>query len=238
MRRTLLIALVAGAALGGCVARVGTLPASDATAPESFPDQVYRQGAARGDAILVVDPAASLVAIEVRRAGSLARLGHDHVIASHDVHGYVWPKGGRADLYVRLDRLVVDEPDLRRVAGFDSEPSPDAIAGTRHNMLEKTLDADRFPFAVIAVRGVDRTAFDGDMPPQRDIDVSITLHGALRSLRVPVALERSGDALQVSGTLTLAQTAFGITPLSVLGGAIQVQDQVDVRFRIRANPPH
>jgi polyisoprenoid-binding protein YceI len=76
------------------------------------------------------------------------------------------------------------------------------------------------------------------MPPRRDIDVSITLHGTLRRMRVPVALERSGDGLQVSGTLTLAQTAFGITPLSVLGGAIQVQDQVDVRFRIRTEPPH
>ena len=43
MRRALLITLVAGTALAGCVARVGTLPASDATGPESFPDQVYRQ---------------------------------------------------------------------------------------------------------------------------------------------------------------------------------------------------
>ena len=28
---------------------------------------------------------------------------------------------------------------------------------------------------------------------------------------------------------------FGITPLSVLGGAIQVQDEVQMRFRIRAS---
>lgn len=238
MRRALLTALLASAVLAGCVPRVAQLPVGDATVPEFFPGQLYRQASTRGEAILVVDPAASLVAIEVRRAGSLARLGHDHVIASHDVHGYVWPGAGRADLYVRLDRLVVDEPQLRQAAGFDTVPSPDAIAGTRHNMLEKTLDADRFPFAVIAVRGVDRTAFDSGSTSQRDADLTISVHGTNQSMRIPVTLERSGDALQVSGTLALAQTAFGITPIAVLGGAIQVQDQVDVRFRIRAEPSH
>ena len=238
MRSSLLIALLASVALAGCVPRVAQLPARDATVPESFPEQLYRQAAARGDAIHVVDPATSLVAIEVRRAGSLARLGHDHVVASHDVHGYIWPTAGRADLYVPLDRLVVDEPELRRAAGFDTEPSADAIAGTRLNMLEKTFDAARFPFAVIAVRAVDRKAFDSALPSPLDIDVSITVHGTQRRVRVPVMLERAGDALQVSGTLTLAQTAFGVTPMAALAGAIQVQDQVDVRFRIRTQPAY
>jgi hypothetical protein len=32
----------------------------------------------------------------------------------------------------------------------------------------------------------------------------------------------------------LKQTDFGVTPLSVLGGAIQVKDEVSVRFAIRA----
>ena len=52
----------------------------------------------------------SRIVIEVRRGGTLAQLGHDHVVVSHDVAGYVAPAEGRADLYVRLDRLVVDEP--------------------------------------------------------------------------------------------------------------------------------
>jgi len=35
--------------------------------------------------------------------------------------------------------------------------------------------------------------------------------------------------------MTLDQTAFGITPFSVLGGAVAVLDRLDVRFRIRAD---
>jgi len=34
--------------------------------------------------------------------------------------------------------------------------------------------------------------------------------------------------------MSLNQTDFGITPLSVLGGAIQVQDKLDLRFHIVA----
>ena len=59
---------------------------------------------------------------------------------------------GRADLYVPLDTLVVDEPALRAEAGFDTQPSAADIAGTRRNMLEKVLEADRYPFALIAVK--------------------------------------------------------------------------------------
>jgi hypothetical protein len=36
--------------------------------------------------------------------------------------------------------------------------------------------------------------------------------------------------------LTLRQTDFGIAPLSVLGGAIQVKDAVDLSFRLHARP--
>ena len=40
--------------------------------------------------------------------------------------------------------------------------------------------------------------------------------------------------MSVTGSLTLPQTSFGITPYSILAGALQVQDEVDIRFRIRA----
>ena len=98
-----------------------------------------------------VDPARSLLLIVVRRGGALAQFGHDHVVASHDVAGYIAPDEGRADLYVPLDALVVDEPALRAEAGFDTQPSAADIAGTRRNMLEKVLETSRHPYALIAV---------------------------------------------------------------------------------------
>ena len=162
--------------LVACVPRPAERAASPATGPDGSPEQAYVRDAAAGRPVFRVDPASSIIVVEVRRAGSLARLGHDHVVASHDVRGYVEPDAGRADLYVALDRLAVDEPALRKHAGFDTEPTAEAIAGTRRNMLEKTLETDRYPYASIAVhRSAGATA----------ADVSIALHGTTRTMRVP-----------------------------------------------------
>lgn len=230
MRRRTALALAA-AILASLVAGCATVetspaPAGGARLPADFPEDAYRQAAAQGRAVYRIDPAASLVSIEVRRGGSLARLGHDHVVASRDVAGFVAPSDGRADLAVPLASLTVDEPALRAEAGFDTQPSASDIAGTRANMLGPVLDAERYPYALIAIRAAG--AASGSMM------VAITLHGVTRSFDVPVELEVSRVALVASGRLSLDQTAFGIVPYSLLGGAIAVQDRVELRFGIRA----
>lgn len=224
-----LTALIAVALLSACAPPISRLPPAAASRPADFPEQAYRQAAAQGRAVYDVDPASSIVVIEVYRGGSLPRLGHDHVVASHDTQGYVLPDAGRADLFVGLDRLVVDEPDLRAEAQFDTQPSPADIAGTRRNMLGgSVLDAARYPFARVRVTGVTGNGDD------RAASVAITLHGMTRDLRIPLRMRTSADEIDVSGRLTLRQTDFGIVPLSVLGGAVQVKDAFDLRFRIRA----
>ncbi|MEO8303309.1 MAG: YceI family protein [Betaproteobacteria bacterium] len=195
--------------------------------PPGFPGAYYRATAAQGARVFSIDPAESLLVIEVYRGGSLARLGHDHVVASHDVQGFIAPGIGRADLYVPIDRLVVDESRLRAQAGFDTQPSVEDIAGTRRNML-KALDADQFPFAVINVDGAQNASGTAEGR------VTLTLRGVGRSFQVPIRTEITSGAVSAVGRLTLKQTDFGITPLSVLGGAIQVQDEVSLRFSIRA----
>jgi len=183
---------------------------------------------ARGAPLFAIDPASSIVVIEVRRAGSLARLGHDHVVASHDVQGFVAPNQGEADLYVPLDRLSVDEPSLRAEAGFDTAPTEADIAGTRRNMQTRVLEVGRHPFAQVSFRHARPTAAD-------DVgDVAISLHGVTHLVRLPLEIESKDDEIVVSGSVSLKQSDYGITPLSILGGAIQVADEVRLRFRIVA----
>jgi hypothetical protein len=196
--------------------------------PPEFPEGEYQQALKGGKPVYKVDPAASLVVIEVRRGGSLARLGHDHVIASHDATGYVAPGEGRADLYIALARLVVDEPDLRREAGFDTQPTESDIEGTRSNMLTHVLEAETYPFAVIAVKDADPKQKKGTL------SVAITLHGNTRTFKVPSEVESDDKAIAVSGKLAFNQSDFGITPYSLLGGAIAVKDGLQLRFSIRA----
>jgi hypothetical protein len=196
--------------------------------PPEFPEAHYREALAQGKPVFRVDPASSLVVIEVRRAGTLANLGHDHVIASHDLGGYVATEEGRGDLYVPLGRLAVDEAPLRAEAGLDTQPTESDIAGTRANMLGKVLEADRFPFALIQVSGVHAGK------PDAAIDVTLMLHGTTRKLHVPTQIEAGADRVTVTGKLSFDQTDFGITPYSILGGAIAVRNRVDLKFHIQA----
>ena len=124
--------------LSSCMPHISsTTVIESAQAPADFPDSEYRRAAANGANVLRIDTRHSIVTIIVHRGGMLARLGHDHVVASHDVIGWVDLDSGRADLYVPLEKLSVDEASLRTEAKFTTQPSAGAIEGTRNNMLEK-----------------------------------------------------------------------------------------------------
>ena len=222
-----LLAALVTALLASCAQPVRE-PAPVPGVPPDFPEAYYREAMSRGRPVYRIDPAASLVAIEVRRSGSLAHLGHDHVVASHDVAGYVAPGEGTAHLYVPLARLVVDEPALRAQAGLDTQPTEADIAGTRANMLEKVLETERYPYASIRVSGADPRR------PESTIAVALTLHGATRTLQVPVRIESGPDRLTVTGRLSFDQTDFGMRPFSILGGAVAVRNRVDLAFRIHS----
>src|SRR5881397_1579981 len=220
-----LAAALLSTVLAGCAPLLRGPVQAPAAPPAYFPEGYYREALGRGKSVFRVDPRESLVVIEVRRAGSLARLGHDHVVASHEVGGYVAPDEGRADLYVALWRLAVDEAALRTEAGFDTQPAESDVEGTRANMLGKVLEAEKFPFALIRVSGADAS--------QRDVTLSveITLHGSTRTLRAPARIDAAAGEMSVIGRLSFDQTDFGITPYSLLGGAIAVKNGVELRFR-------
>src|SRR2546429_6974197 len=116
--RAVVTATLLSAVLEGCVPLLRGPAPAPAAPPADFPEAYYREALAQGKPVFRVDPAESLVVIEVRRAGSLARLGHDHVVASHELGGYVAPDEGRADLHVDLARMHVDEPAPRKQAGL------------------------------------------------------------------------------------------------------------------------
>jgi polyisoprenoid-binding protein YceI len=182
---------------------------------------------AAGPKILHIDPQRSLIAITVRRGGAFARFGHDHVVASHTLSGQVDLARRRTDFQFRLDQMTVDEADLRRQAGLDTQPGADAIEGTRHNMLTKVLDAEHYPLAQI----------HATLPaPGQPLQAAITLHGVTRTLPLPVTWRAGASELAVEGTLTLRQTDFGLVPYSLMGGALAVQDQMELRFTIIARP--
>jgi polyisoprenoid-binding protein YceI len=184
----------------------------------------YRARATSGVAVYAVDPGASMVTVTVRRAGLMARLGHDHVVASRTLAGHVAPGAGSADVSFRVDQMSVDEPQLLRDAGIARQPSPQAVEGTRTNMLGPVLEAQRYPLVTLHAEG------------QADdrLRVAVTLHGTTRWLALPATVRVDAAQVIASGTAHLKQTDFGITPFSVGGGLLSVQDELEVRYHIVA----
>ena len=221
--RNRLSALALALALAGCA----TPPRQPVTAPitQAAPDTAtwYLAAQAAGTPVYRIDADASLVTIFVHRGGPMARFGHDHIVASHTLSGYAAPSANRADLRLRLDEMTVDEPALRRAAGLATDPDADAIAGTRTNMLTRVLDAEHYPEVLLHAER------EGEQ-----LRLAVTLHGQTRNYLVPATVVEDAASVTASGALTLRQTDFGVTPMSVMGGAIVVEDALDLQFSLVA----
>jgi polyisoprenoid-binding protein YceI len=86
------------------------------------------------------------------------------------------------------------------------------------------LEAQRYPMVTLHA---ERLA-DGRLR------VAVTLHGATRWLALPAAIQVDAAQVNASGTARLKQTDFGVTPFSVGGGLLAVQDELEVRYHIVA----
>lgn len=234
-----IVVLVACGFVVGCAAP----PAADfpisLPEPADFPHARYEAARLRGEPVYEIDAKQSMIQVYAYRAGSLSRMGHDHVIASRGVGGFVLVArnaGGReavvqADLFMSLYSMTVDDEDLRAEAGFGTKISERARVGTRSNMLA-SLDAAEFPLVTLHIEGVleNRESIAAKIP----LRATIALHGVSMTIEVIADVSMDADSIQAEGHFTLRQSDFGIKPHSALGGALSVRDELDITFRIGA----
>jgi hypothetical protein len=223
-------------------------PKSPGASPE-LQAQVPDQGSS--GTIYRVDETQSELRILVYRAGPLARLGHNHVVVNRRLRGTVnvASAAGAAGaagasafwLSVPSAAFDVDDAQARAEEGADFAAAvPDeAKSGTLQNMLSAAvLDAAEFP--TITVKSVavatGATAAAGAIEATRSMVASVTVGvaGHESTFDVPFALQMDSGRLSATGTLELRQSALGVTPYSLMLGALQVQDQMTVKFKIVA----
>jgi len=229
MRKFLRIGLITLASLlsAGCPRPVRPpTPAAPPTAPAAE---------TRGAALYVVNPAESLVLIHVYRGGALARLGHNHVVASKSLRGRIWihpalPRSG-FELAFPVAQLIVDDPELRASAGpeFQSSIKEADKDGTRKNMLRpEVLDAERYPEVTVRSLRIEGA------PQAPKITARLTIRDASRDLEIPAKIAREADRLRATGAFDIRQTDFGMKPFSVGLGALEVQDRLHIKFDVVA----
>lgn len=177
----------------------------------------------------------SQLTVLVYRDGRLANLGHNHVISSDDLHGEIYLadalQNSAFEIRLPVMTMVVDAPQNRANAGddFPRELDPDAISGTRANMLgEQQLDAEMWPEIVLrsrVMRGV---------LPDYTVQVDIAVRSRIHSLEIPVHVVVTGDRIIATGSFSVNQTDLGLEPFSVMMGALTVRDQLDINFSLVA----
>lgn len=188
--------------------------------------------------VVAYEVAASDVTIRVYRDGPLARLGHNHVIASTALSGRIEladpVTASTLDLSLPLGSLQVDDPARRAAAGADF---PGTLTeadreGTRRNMLGPALlDAARFP--VVRLTSVSVEQREGTLYVTTRVDVA----GRTSEIVVPVVMEIRDGTLSAHGAFTVTHAELGLTPFSVGLGALRVGDGIEVAFTLTARRP-
>ncbi len=182
-----------------------------------------------------IDATRSELRVLVYRGGSLAALGHNHVIVDSAISG--WVRSGEAlrdssfHLQLAPADFAIDPPAARAQEGADfaDEVADEARAGTRRNLLSGAqLDADSFPLILVesvSVQGAGNAA---------TATFRITVAGRTRLATAPFTFDRNPGSVRVRADFRLRQSALGIEPLRVLLGRLQVEDEMHLKLELLA----
>jgi YceI-like domain len=187
-----------------------------------------------------IDESQSELRILVYRAGPLARLGHNHVMVNRSLRGVVnlgdAPGESMFRLTVPVAGFIVDDTQARHDEGsdFENEVPEEAKAGTLQNMRSTAvLDADEFPLITVSSVGFSTPPGAGGADSMIAA-VTISVAGHDSKIDVPFTVQKDSNQLSVAGSSVIRQSALGLTPYSLMLGALQVQDAMTIKFKIVA----
>ena len=141
----------------------------------------------------------------------------------------VFLRGSRT---IPVASLVVDSTEARHLAGLDAGPSPGDVRKIQDTMLgPEVLDARNYPTIVFTSSSVAAGA------SELRVTGRFQMHGQTREITVPVRYTRSPDgSFDFSGEFQIRQTDFGIKPVSVGMGTVNVKNEVRIRFAVTVVP--
>lgn len=162
-----------------------------------------------------IDVQHSTMTVYVYKQGLFSFLADNHVIDAPIAHGTY-------DSARRSVSIVVDAAAIRVV---DPHLSADKRSKVQANMSgPQVLDVAKYPSIVF-----DSTQIAGDDNGRLTVSGNLQLHGQTH----PVTFDAQSDgAGHFTGTATVRQSAFGITPIKIAGGAVSVKDDVRIDFAI------
>ena len=161
-----------------------------------------------------IDPQKSSITVRVFKAGVFSAFGHEHEISAPIQQGSFTENPASVEITV----------DARRMRVMDKGISEKDRADIQQTMLgPKVLDSEKFPTirfrsTRVELLGEGKWSLLGDL----------TIHGETRPVKVRV----EGANGRYHGTAELKQKDFGITPVTVGGGAVKVKNELRIEFDI------
>lgn len=162
-----------------------------------------------------IDSSHSKITVHVLKSGVFSAFAHNHEIDA-PIEGGEVDESGAPSVELRVD--------ARKLRVVDSEASTDTRAKIQETMLgPQVLDGNRFPdihfkSTQVEAQGADHWLVRGNLD----------LHGQTHPVAVGVSLK---DGIY-RGTAAVKQTDFGIKPVSIAGGSVNVKDEVKIEFEI------
>ena len=171
----------------------------------------------------------SRLEVRVFRAGTMEKLGHNHLITSDALTGTVELREPRTASGFRfelpIESLRVDDPEARKAAGpeFGREVPEKDREATRANMLgESVLDAKRQAVLILTADGLSGG------PEQFELKLRVALRGEERVVAVPVSVRFEASKLEVRAHFSLRHADLGLTPFTAALGALRVRDDIGI----------
>jgi polyisoprenoid-binding protein YceI len=175
----------------------------------------------------IVEAERSTFIVKAFATGLLSSLGHNPTIAFSDFEGEI-----------HLDPNTLQESTLRIVFHAASSTITDDINQKDQDEInrrthDEVLEADSYPDIVYESSQVSASK-TAEGQYWIALNGELTLHGVTRNQPVSTHVSINGNNLRAMGDFSVRQSDYKITPVTALGGAIRLKDDLKITFDIYA----
>ncbi len=162
--------------------------------------------------VLIIEPQATEIEFTLGATG-------------HDVHGRLFLESGQIQFDLETGAATGEVAiDVRK-----------AVTGNKKRdktMHRKVLESERFPLFVFTPTGIEGELRSSGAS-ELTLSGTLAIHGDDHPVSIPVRLERQGDRVSASATLTVPYVEWGLHQPNVL--FLKVSPEVEVHIEVRAN---
>jgi polyisoprenoid-binding protein YceI len=176
----------------------------------------------------LIDVRGSTFNVKGSSTGVLSAFGHDPTIAIHDFWGDVEFSPGTASLEDARVLLHIRAGSLE-VAGDINEKDRTEI---QRRMLDEVLQANPYPEIFYECSRV--TGSGNGERYWLALSGELTLKGVTRPAPVMTRVVVNDSSVRASGEFVVKMSDFGIPPVTAVGGAIRLKDELKCTFDIVA----